>query len=176
MVNITHTRGRLRAEPSLQLGPCAYAAENQRVGKTRRRSIYSADRRQPANRTAAKVTVSSCKLGNLRNALKYATSFKEKGQKSDWHNEVYAIYLLTVVVTVDMYGGLGRSRFRHSIIGDTIHIAIISSCLHWLDPQHRSTGYVDDRVSLCGRRLNALATTRPGDLRGGVPGGSTDKT
>ena len=41
------TRGHVRAEPSLQLGLCAYAAENQRVGKTRRRSIYSADRRQP---------------------------------------------------------------------------------------------------------------------------------
>jgi len=40
--------------------PRAYAAENQRVGKTRRRSIYSTDRR-----TCAKVTVPSWKLGNV---------------------------------------------------------------------------------------------------------------
>jgi len=64
-----NTRRRLRAEPSLQLGPCAYAAENQRAGKTRRRSIYSADiltrdtTYQPDGQPA-KVTVPSCKLGN----------------------------------------------------------------------------------------------------------------
>jgi len=51
------TRGRVRAKPSFQLGTLstlianllcmtlvAAAAENQHVGKTRRRSIYSADR------------------------------------------------------------------------------------------------------------------------------------
>jgi len=32
-------------------GPRAYAAENQRVGKTRRRSIYSADRQTPASQS-----------------------------------------------------------------------------------------------------------------------------
>ena len=51
----TYTLGRVRAEPSLQLGPCAYAAENQRVGKTRRRTIYmySADRQSHGHATPA---------------------------------------------------------------------------------------------------------------------------
>ena len=44
-----------------KLGPCAYAAENQHVGKTRRRSIYSVDTpRTDANQPTgqpAKVTV-----------------------------------------------------------------------------------------------------------------------
>ena len=71
------TRGRVRAEPSLQLGlqltagPRPYAAEeNQRVGKTRRRSVYSADtRRGQTTGQPAKVTVPSCKLGNTALAL-----------------------------------------------------------------------------------------------------------
>jgi len=42
------TRGRVRAAPRAAV-PRAYAAENQRAGKTGRRSIYSADRQAPAS-------------------------------------------------------------------------------------------------------------------------------
>jgi len=62
-----HTRG-------AQL--CPYAAENQRIGKTRRRSIYSAEKLTDTRRQRAKVTVPSCKLGI---AIAYA------------HNSIYAV-------------------------------------------------------------------------------------
>jgi len=72
----------------------AYAAENQRVGKTRRRSIYSADRRQqPANRTAAKVTVPSCKLG-ICLMLSYSIVTNNK--------IAYSVCLSAVVPTVEI--------------------------------------------------------------------------
>ena len=58
-----HTCGHVCTRPSFQLS--AYAAENQRVGKTRRRSIYSADRHdlQTANQPASQSDSTQLKAG-----------------------------------------------------------------------------------------------------------------
>jgi len=65
----------------------------------------------------------------------------------------------TVIASIDVYGGLSGCWFRHSIVRHAVHKSIVSSRLDWLDPQHRPASYVNDRISLCGRRLNASAPT-----------------